>query len=228
MCPRIPLLLAFLLNLFASTLGVDGFSNSPHEVLRVDGGPAGVVWVVQVSDIHISKWKPERGRALRSALGHALKLIKPAIVLITGDLTGMLLFFLFNASGIFDCHHEPKVGGHWTFKSSCDCACCIYILLKFSSLFGAEAKNQEKTASQQYEEEWIEYRDSLQKVVDDSSIPLRRFNDVRGNHDRYGVPPSSNLDYYSKYSISAALNRSSLVQSVTVEVTPFSPNTFLF
>lgn len=120
-----------------------------------------------MSDIHISKWKPERGRALRRALGHSLKLINPAVVLITGDLT--------------------------------------------------DAKNKESTASYQYEEEWIEYRDSLQKVVDESGIPLRRFNDLRGNHDKYGVPPSSKLDYFSKYSISAALNRSSLVQSVTVE-----------
>jgi predicted MPP superfamily phosphohydrolase len=68
-------------------------------MLRMEGGPPGVVWVVQVSDIHISKWKPERGRSLRRALGHALKLIKPAIVLISGDLIGMLFLlwqFAFN------------------------------------------------------------------------------------------------------------------------------------
>ena len=91
-------------------------------------------------------------------------------------------------------------------------------LLKFASLFGADAKNKENTASRQDEDEWIEYRSSMQKVVEDSCIPLNRFNDLPGNHDRYGVPPSSRLNYFSRYSISAVLNRSSLVQSVTVEV----------
>lgn len=90
------LLLPFLLHLSVATLGEEGFRNSPNGVdestgmLRVEGGPPGVVWVVQVSDIHISKWKPERGRTLRRALGHALKFIKPAIVLISGDLIGVL------------------------------------------------------------------------------------------------------------------------------------------
>lgn len=79
MCTRNLVLLAFLLHLVVV---------SSHEVVRVDSGPPGLVYAVQVSDIHISKWKPERGRALRRALGHALKLIKPAIVLISGDLVG--------------------------------------------------------------------------------------------------------------------------------------------
>ena len=92
----------------------------------------------------------------------------------------------------------------------------------FVSLFGADAKNREKTVSRQYEEEWVEYQASMRKVVDDSGIPLDRFTDMRGNHDKYGVPPSSTLDYFPKYSISAALNRSnSLVQSITVEVCHF-------
>ncbi|KAG0554862.1 hypothetical protein KC19_12G126000 [Ceratodon purpureus] len=167
------LLLLVVLSSSAGSFGEDGFRNSPSGVdestgvVRVEGGPPGVVWVVQVSDIHINKWKPERGRALRRALGHALKRINPAVVLISGDLT--------------------------------------------------DAKSKEKTYSRQYEDEWIEYQSSIQKVVDDSGIPLNRFNDLRGNHDSYGVPPSSMLDYFSKYSISAALNRSSRVQSVTVE-----------
>jgi predicted MPP superfamily phosphohydrolase len=41
-----------------------------------------------LSDLHISKWIPERSKALRKALGHALQFIKPALVWITGDLTG--------------------------------------------------------------------------------------------------------------------------------------------
>lgn len=58
----------------------------------------------------------------------------------------------------------------------------------------------------------------MAKVADDSGIPLERFYDLRGNHDKYGVPPSSTLNYFSKYSISAAFNRNRLVQSATVEV----------
>lgn len=57
-------------------------------VVEMEGAPSGVVWVVQMSDIHISKWVPARGKALRRSLGRALKLIKPAVVLVTGDLTG--------------------------------------------------------------------------------------------------------------------------------------------
>lgn len=53
-----------------------------------DDAPANLLWVVQMSDIHISKWTPERGKALRKSLGHALKLIKPSLVWVTGDLTG--------------------------------------------------------------------------------------------------------------------------------------------
>lgn len=83
---------------------------------------------------------------------------------------------------------------------------------------GADAKNKDRTATRQDETEWIEYRDSFQKVADDSGIPLKNFYDLRGNHDKYGVPLMSTLDYHSKYSISASLNRSSLVQSVTVMV----------
>jgi hypothetical protein len=96
------LLLLVVLCLFAEALSEDGFSDAADGstgMVRVEGGPPGVVWVVQVSDIHISKWKPERGRSLRRALGHALKLIKPAIVLISGDLIGMLFLlwqFAFN------------------------------------------------------------------------------------------------------------------------------------
>ncbi|XP_024361562.1 putative metallophosphoesterase At3g03305 [Physcomitrium patens] len=166
------LLHTILLNLFVSALTKNEFDSNPANgveetrVVKVDGGPPGVVWVVQVSDIHISRLVPERGRALRRALGHALQLIKPAIVLISGDLT------------------DAKI---------------------------------EKSASGQDEGEWVEYRDSMAKVADDSGIPLERFYDLRGNHDKYGVPPSSTLNYFSKYSISAAFNRNRLVQSATVE-----------
>jgi hypothetical protein len=121
-----------------------------------------------LSDLHISKWIPERSKALRKSLGHALQFIKPALVWITGDLT--------------------------------------------------DAKNKERTATRQDEGEWIDYWDSIQKVADGSGLPIERFFDMRGNHDKYGVPLSSSLDYYSAYSVNGRLNRTNLVQSITVLV----------
>ena len=74
-------------------------------LVQMEGSPPGVVWVVQMSDIHISKWVPARGEALRRSLGRALKLIKPAIVLVTGDLTGAVSHtFVLNAMISFDDH----------------------------------------------------------------------------------------------------------------------------
>lgn len=72
--------------------------------------------------------------------------------------------------------------------------------------------------AQQFESEWIDYHNSFQEIATESGIPLKQFFDLRGNHDKYGVPLHSPLDYYSKYSISAAFNRTSLVQSVIVKV----------
>lgn len=154
-----------------ATQRAENFSGTGDDelgVVQMEGtAPLGVVWIVQMSDIHTSKWIPARGRALRKSLGHALKLIKPAIVLVTGDLI--------------------------------------------------DAKSEDGKSTQQEEVEWIEYRDSLHKVADESGIPLKYFYDIRGNHDKYGVPPLSSLDYFPKYSISAAMNRTSLLQSVTVK-----------
>lgn len=92
MCPgnfRSLLLLMILWNLRVnSVFGLSKDYGSP-DVVEVENGPPGVVWVVQMSDIHISKWVPERGHALRKSLGRALKIINPAVVLVSGDLTGM-------------------------------------------------------------------------------------------------------------------------------------------
>lgn len=63
----------------------------PALVQMSEAAPPGVVWVVQMSDIHISKWTPSRGRALRKAVGRALKVIQPGVVLVSGDLTGAII-----------------------------------------------------------------------------------------------------------------------------------------
>ena len=46
-----------------------------------------VAWVVQVSDLHISTYSPERAAEL-TLLGTALRAIRPHLLLVTGDITG--------------------------------------------------------------------------------------------------------------------------------------------
>lgn len=45
-----------------------------------------VAWVVQVSDLHISTYNPERAAEL-ALLGTALRAIRPHLLLVTGDIT---------------------------------------------------------------------------------------------------------------------------------------------
>ncbi|KAK8960889.1 putative metallophosphoesterase [Platanthera guangdongensis] len=58
-----------------------------RSVIEVEGGPNGVVWVAQLSDLHFSVFNPERAADFRRLLGPALSMINPSLVLITGDLT---------------------------------------------------------------------------------------------------------------------------------------------
>lgn len=60
------------------------------KVIDVKGEPKSVVWVVQLSDLHVSVHHPERAYDLRRYVGPALATINPSLVLITGDLTGIL------------------------------------------------------------------------------------------------------------------------------------------
>lgn len=67
--------------------------------------------------------------------------------------------------------------------------------------------------------EWVQYKEVMDAVVSESGLERRRFFDVRGNHDVYGVPyVGSELDFFSKYSISAQLNRLSTIQIVSLLV----------
>lgn len=138
-----------------------------REVIQVDHAPEGLVWVVQLSDLHISSYHADRAQSLETFLGPLLALIKPALVLITGDLT--------------------------------------------------DAKSKDRISRRQDEAEWVQYSQTMNKVIADSGLPQHAFYDLRGNHDNYGVPEVGGaLDYFSKYSISATMNRTSTVQSVTV------------
>lgn len=59
-------------------------------VIDVKGGPESVIWVVQLSDLHFSVHHPERALDFKTLVGPVLSVIKPSLVLITGDLTGLL------------------------------------------------------------------------------------------------------------------------------------------
>lgn len=126
-----------------------------------------VAWVVQVSDLHLSAYHRERAEDLEKLLAPALNMIRPSLVLITGDLT--------------------------------------------------DAKNRDRTTDRQDEDEWIQYKNSMDFVIKESGLEKRAFFDLRGNHDKYGVPyVGSYWDFFSKYSISAQLNRTSSIQSSTL------------
>ena len=61
----------------------------------------------------------------------------------------------------------------------------------------------------------------MHKVMEESRLPSYVFYDLRGNHDKFGVPKAgSSLDYFSKYSISSLRNRTNAIQSVTLTVNP--------
>ncbi|KAL5767133.1 hypothetical protein ACOSQ2_013916 [Xanthoceras sorbifolium] len=62
-------------------------------VIGVEGGPESLVWVVQLSDLHFSVHHPDRASDFKKLVGPALSMINPSLVLITGDLTGLLFCF---------------------------------------------------------------------------------------------------------------------------------------
>ena len=70
--------------------------SSHRTVIDVKDGPESVVWVVQLSDLHFSVHHPERAIDFKNLVPPALSMINPSLVLITGDLTGLnLWFFIF-------------------------------------------------------------------------------------------------------------------------------------
>ncbi|KAJ8753039.1 hypothetical protein K2173_011807 [Erythroxylum novogranatense] len=73
-------------------MGGEGLITSQPEkwqgrVIKVEGGPESVIWVVQLSDLHFSVHHPDRAFDFRNIVGPALSMINPSLVLITGDLT---------------------------------------------------------------------------------------------------------------------------------------------
>ncbi|KAK3166207.1 hypothetical protein QOZ80_1AG0042780 [Eleusine coracana subsp. coracana] len=80
-------LLPLLLPLLAAAVAPYAVARDQREVVKVSGAPEGVVWVVQLSDLHFSVHHPERAYDFRRYVGPALAMVNPALVLITGDLT---------------------------------------------------------------------------------------------------------------------------------------------
>lgn len=71
----------------------------------------------------------------------------------------------------------------------------------------------------QIEEEWMEYQNVMEEVITRSGLDKSIFFDLRGNHDKFGVPTvGGSFDYFSNYSISGQLGRNANVYSVTVQV----------
>ncbi|OIV90512.1 hypothetical protein TanjilG_32389 [Lupinus angustifolius] len=70
----------------------------------------------------------------------------------------------------------------------------------------------------QNEDEWVEYRDVMDSVIERSGLDKSLFFDLKGNYDNFGVPVvGGSLDFFSKYSINGQLGRSESVNSITVE-----------
>ncbi|TVU36219.1 hypothetical protein EJB05_18143 [Eragrostis curvula] len=161
-------LLPLLLPLFAAAVAPHAVARDQREVVEVSGAPEGVVWVVQLSDLHFSVHNPERAYDFRRYVGPALAMVNPALVLITGDLT--------------------------------------------------DGKSKDLLTMKQNEVEWIEYENTIKDIIESSKLPGKAFYDLRGNHDRFGVPASGgDYDFYQKYSVNAKLRRHGRVQSITLE-----------
>uniref|UniRef100_A0A453IGE7 Calcineurin-like phosphoesterase domain-containing protein n=1 Tax=Aegilops tauschii subsp. strangulata TaxID=200361 RepID=A0A453IGE7_AEGTS len=83
--PLILPLLLFILPLSAPWTAADDDGAVARSAFPMDGD---VAWVVQVSDLHISAYHPDRAADLVSLLGSALRTIRPHLLLVSGDITG--------------------------------------------------------------------------------------------------------------------------------------------
>ncbi|ETN59868.1 transmembrane protein 62 [Anopheles darlingi] len=62
--------------------------NQEHRQLRLDDGPGHLMWFLQISDIHISKYlDPTRVPHLVEFCNRTVDIIRPSVVLASGDLT---------------------------------------------------------------------------------------------------------------------------------------------
>lgn len=70
----------------------DGFGESSvsRDFFPIEGD---VAWIVQITDLHLSSYHPEIGEDLKDTLSSALRIIRPSLVFITGDITGNSVAF---------------------------------------------------------------------------------------------------------------------------------------
>jgi hypothetical protein len=82
-----------------------------------------------------------------------------------------------------------------------------------------DGKSKDLLTMKQNEDEWVEYRNVMDGVIERSGLHKSLFYDLRGNHDSFGVPViGGSFDFFSKYSINGQLGRNGSVNSVTLEV----------
>ncbi|KAF6138031.1 hypothetical protein GIB67_042936 [Kingdonia uniflora] len=230
------------------------FSQRETNIIQSEGG---VVWVVQLSDLHFSVHHPDRALDFKNLIGPTLAIIKPSLVFITGDLTGFVgLTGDFALSAIFEGSGTPVASRK---PGPCFCqAHCFGLTLEELSVLGSstscllavrlcgclpmysiasqsrskplrlighpslwtlgDGKSKDMLTMKQDEEEWKEYQNVMENVVQRSGLDKKIFYDLRGNHDNFGVPTiGGSFDFFSKYSINGGLRRRENVQGITLE-----------
>ncbi|RDX91981.1 putative metallophosphoesterase, partial [Mucuna pruriens] len=81
-----------------------------------------------------------------------------------------------------------------------------------------DGKSEDLLTMKQNEDEWVEYQNTMDIVIEKSGLQKSLFFDLRGNHDNFGVPVVGGFfDFFSKYSINGQLGRNGSVNSVTLE-----------
>lgn len=81
-----------------------------------------------------------------------------------------------------------------------------------------DGKSKDLLTMKQNEDEWVEYKNVMDGVIERSGLHKRLFFDLRGNHDSFGVPViGGSFDFFSKYSINGQMGRNGSVNSVTLE-----------
>eukprot|EP01137_Pigoraptor_chileana_P034491 Opistho-2@27122 len=156
------------------------------DTVIIDGKDEKLFWFVQVSDIHLSKFRePERGTDLRRFIERTLPVVDPAFVIVTGDLTDAkdealvdsIQFedewrsyeIILRETGIIGRtpsmrHGEMRVGG---------------IASDDSAMGGARVEGMGSAAASTY---WM---------------------DIRGNHDAFDVPAHhGDHDFFARLSAS--------------------------
>ncbi|PWA72676.1 Metallophosphoesterase domain-containing protein [Artemisia annua] len=92
---KITFISILLLLVLFHTYRCEKVKNSEVIELKSENDDEDVVWIVQLSDLHFSVHYPQRAVEFRNFVAETLAMIKPALVLITGDLTGMEYYFIF-------------------------------------------------------------------------------------------------------------------------------------